>query len=141
MNQLWGIINDFKNSFSTCKLMYRVVHRRSTPPELFRYCMILKDLVFEFISKSSRKIQQGCRIGTPNFWQSVNPILSRGNRLCPPHYNCDLQIFAPSGIPDGTYQTKVSWLKCLIPFLVIIVNLGRGKRNTSWSKLLLRSEF
>ena len=108
LNQLWGIINDFKNSFSTCKLMYRVVHRRSTPPELFRYCMILKDLVFEFISKSSRKIQQGCRIGTPNFWQSVNPILSRGNRLCPPHYNCDLQIFAPSGIPDGTYQTKVS---------------------------------
>ena len=59
----------FKILFINFQIDVRVVHRRSTPPELFRYCMFLKDLVFEFISKSSRKIQQGCRIVTPNFWQ------------------------------------------------------------------------
>ena len=122
--------------FFNLQIDVRVVHRRSTPPELFRYCM--------FLSLSQNQVGRYNRdagLASLIFGKSVNPIPTRGSRLCPPDYNWHLQIFAPSGIPDDTYQTVVSWLKCLIPFLVIIVNLGRGKRNNSWSKLLLRSEF
>ena len=37
-------------------------------------------------------------------------------------------LHLPASLYNDTYQTVVSRLKCLIPFLVTIVNLGRGKK-------------
>ena len=36
----------------------------------------------------------------PDFGRSVNPISSRGDRLCPPNYYWHTQIFKPSDSPE-----------------------------------------
>ena len=41
----------------------------------------------------------GCAMAHPEFGKSVNPISTRGNRLCPPNYYWHTQIFRPSDGP------------------------------------------
>ena len=41
----------------------------------------------------------GCVMVHPDFGRSVNPISTRGNRLCPPNYYWHTQIFRPSNDP------------------------------------------
>jgi len=44
---------------------------------------------FDFIYHSSRAVVSGGAGGTlapPEFGSSINPIPTRGGRLCPPHY-------------------------------------------------------
>ena len=64
---------------------------------------------------------QACRPGCPDFGSSVNPISTRGDRLCPPNYYWHTQIFRPSDGPakDLSYQflysvTMLIWhvIKC-----------------------------
>ena len=42
----------------------------------------------------------GCAMAHPNFGRSVNPISTRGDRLCPLNYNWHTWIFRPSDGPD-----------------------------------------
>ena len=42
----------------------------------------------------------GCAMAHPDFGRSVNPISTRGDRLCPTNYNWHTQIFRPSDGPD-----------------------------------------
>ena len=41
----------------------------------------------------------GCAMAHPDFGRSVNPISTRGDRLCPPNYYWHTQIFRPSDGP------------------------------------------
>ena len=41
----------------------------------------------------------GCARAHPDFGRSVNPISTRGDRLCPPNYYGHTQIFRPSDVP------------------------------------------
>ena len=41
----------------------------------------------------------GCAMAHPDFGRSVNPILTRGDRLCPPNYYWHTRIFRPSDSP------------------------------------------
>ena len=42
----------------------------------------------------------GCAMAHPDFGRSVNPISTRGNRLCPPNYYWHTQIFRLSDGPE-----------------------------------------
>ena len=41
----------------------------------------------------------GCAMAHPDFDRPVNPISTRGDRLCPPNYYCCPRIFRPSDGP------------------------------------------
>ena len=41
----------------------------------------------------------GCAMAHPDFGRSVNPISTRGDRLCPPNYYWHTRIFRPSKSP------------------------------------------
>ena len=41
----------------------------------------------------------GCAMVHPDFGRSVNPISTRGYKLCPPNYYWHTQIFRPSDGP------------------------------------------
>ena len=41
----------------------------------------------------------GCAMAHPDFGRSVNPISTRGDRLCPPNYNWHTRTFVPSDGP------------------------------------------
>ena len=41
----------------------------------------------------------GCAMAHPDFGRSVNPISTRGDRLCPPNYYWHTRIFRPSDGP------------------------------------------
>ena len=41
----------------------------------------------------------GCAMANPYFGRSVNPISTRGDRLCPPNYYWHTRIFRPSDGP------------------------------------------
>ena len=43
----------------------------------------------------------GCAMAHPDFGSSVNPISTRGDKLCPPNYYWHTRIFRPS---DGPVQ-------------------------------------
>ena len=45
----------------------------------------------------------GCAMAHPIFRRSVNPISTRGDRVCPPKYYWHTQIFRPSNGP-GKYK-------------------------------------
>ena len=50
----------------------------------------------------------GCAMAHPDFGRSVNPISTRGDRLCPPNYYWHTRIFRPSdgpGLPTGETGT------------------------------------
>ena len=47
---------------------------------------------------------QGLPRHPPDFGRSVNPISTRKDRLCPPHYYCHPRIFRPSYGPDQDYS-------------------------------------
>ena len=49
----------------------------------------------------------GCARAHPDFGRSVNPISTRGDRLCPPNYYGHTQIFRPSDVPDSRIKLKV----------------------------------
>ena len=42
----------------------------------------------------------GCAMAHPDFGRSVNPISTRGDKLCPPNYYWHTRIFRPSDVPD-----------------------------------------
>ena len=41
----------------------------------------------------------GCAMAHTDFGRSVNPISTKGDRLCPPNYYWHTQIFRPSDGP------------------------------------------
>ena len=41
----------------------------------------------------------GSAMAPPDFGRSVNPISTRGDRLCPPNYYCHPRVFRPSNGP------------------------------------------
>ena len=41
----------------------------------------------------------GCAMAHPDFGRSINPISTRGDRLCPPNYYWHTRIFRPSDGP------------------------------------------
>ena len=43
----------------------------------------------------------GCAMAHPDFGRSVNPISTRGDRLCPPNYYRHTRIFRPSDGPES----------------------------------------
>ena len=47
----------------------------------------------------------GCAMAHPDFGRSVNPISTRGDRLCPPNYYWHTRIFRPS---DGPVSVCIS---------------------------------
>ena len=55
----------------------------------------------------------GCAMAHPDFGRSVNPISTRGDRLCPPNYYWHTRIFRPS---DGPVLAFKYW--CLHPFMI-----------------------
>ena len=64
----------------------------------------------------------GCAMAHPDFGRSVNPISTRGNRLCPPNYYWHTQIFRTSDGPDVTLLTLFPpYLFIWHPRVVIIV--------------------
>ena len=52
----------------------------------------------------NRPVVPGCAMAHPDFGRSVNPISTRGDRLCPLNYYWHTQIFRPS---DGPGMTSV----------------------------------
>ena len=52
----------------------------------------------------------GCAMAHPIFRRSVNPISTRGDRLCPPNYYWHTQIFRPSDGPGKKRKRKYSKL-------------------------------
>ena len=60
----------------------------------------------------------GCAMAHPDFDRSVNPISTRGDRLCPPNYYWHTQIFRPS---DGPDMLTVIWTE--IDFFMIFATL------------------
>ena len=60
----------------------------------------------------------GCATAHPDFVRSVNPISTRGDKLCPPNYYWHTRIFSPSNgpvsYPDSFYVPLVSLLYFLI---------------------------
>ena len=50
----------------------------------------------------------GCAIAHPDFGRSVNPISTRGDRLCPPNYYWHPRIFRPSDGPDRYIYRKIA---------------------------------
>ena len=74
---------------------------------------------FELLAKlKCRPVVPGCA-GCADFARSVNPISTRGDRLCPPNYYWHPQIFRPSDGPDYSYylsqthifQNDTEWLE------------------------------
>ena len=53
-----------------------------------------------------RPVDPGCAMAHPDFGRSVNPISTRGDRLCPPNYYWHTRIFRPSDGP-GAYLTPI----------------------------------
>ena len=63
----------------------------------------------------------GCAMADPDFGRSVNPISTRGDRLCPPNYYWHTRIFRPSDGPAGAkYALHVQWLKYIIGVHIFI---------------------
>ena len=54
----------------------------------------------------------GCAMAHPDFGRSINPIATRGDRLCPPYYYWHTRIFRPSDGPEYvcTMPSFLSWL-------------------------------
>ena len=50
-----------------------------------------------------------CARAHPDFGRSVNPISTRGDRLCPPNYYGHTQIFRPSDVPVRWRFCKILW--------------------------------
>ena len=50
----------------------------------------------------------GHAMAPPDFARSVNPISTRGDRLCPPNYYWHPRIFRPSDGPDDPMYDDVS---------------------------------
>ena len=50
----------------------------------------------------------GCAMAHPDFGRSVNPISTRGDRLCPPNYYWHTRIFRPSDGP-ADLPTALLW--------------------------------
>ena len=48
----------------------------------------------------------GCAMAHPDFGRSVNPISTRGDRLCPPNYYWHNRIFKPSDGPVGQKRLR-----------------------------------
>ena len=64
--------------------------------------------------KLCRPVVPGCAMAHPIFRRSVNPISTRGDRLCPPNYYWHTQIFRPSDGPANTGKTlKVHSLQAI----------------------------
>ena len=49
---------------------------------------------------------------SPNFGRSVNPISTRGDRLCPPDYYWNPQIFRSSDGPADKTPNKIVGVNC-----------------------------
>ena len=52
-----------------------------------------------FIHSWHRPVVPGCAMAHPDFGRSVNPISTRGDRLCPLNYYWHTLIFRPSDGP------------------------------------------
>ena len=64
----------------------------------------------------------GCAMAHPDFGRSVNPISTRGDRLCPPNYYWHTRIFRPSNGPVNTrhnYSNKKKLIYILYQFTFI----------------------
>ena len=59
----------------------------------------------------------GCAMAHPNFGRSVNPISTRGDRLCPPNYYWHTRIFRPSDVP-ALFLSKENLNKYYIIFKI-----------------------
>ena len=59
--------------------------------------------------RRNTKTMQACRpwVAHPDFGRSVNPISTRGDRLCPPNYYWHTRIFRPSDGPAMYSGTKI----------------------------------
>ena len=57
----------------------------------------------------SRPVVPGCAMAHPIFHRSVNPISTRGDRLCPPNYYWHTRIFRPSEGPVMTREKLTCW--------------------------------
>ena len=55
----------------------------------------------------------GCAMAHPDFGRSVNPISTRGDRLCPPNYYWHTQIFRPSDGPEGYQMNQLHGSKII----------------------------
>ena len=66
-------------------------------------CKYIKaDTVLPYSSALLRPVVPGCAgcaMAHPDFGRSVNPISTRGDRLCPPNYYWHTRIFRPSDGP------------------------------------------
>ena len=51
----------------------------------------------------------GCAMAHPDFGRSVNPISTRGDRLCPHNYYWHTRIFRPSDVPAPLVHTGISY--------------------------------
>ena len=60
----------------------------------------------------------GCATAHPDFGRPVNPISTRGDRLCPPNYFWPTRIFRPSDGPESLVpQIKLQSNSCQYPLI------------------------
>ena len=69
-----------------------------------------------------RPVVPGCAMAHPDFGRSVNPISTRGDRLCPPNYYWHTRYFRPS---DGPVPLSLLTNVPSCVFLVLIFTLWK----------------
>ena len=58
------------------------------------------------VAYNCRPVVPGCAMAHPDFGRSVNPISTRGDRLCPPNYYWHTRIFRPPDSPENLGKNK-----------------------------------
>ena len=93
--------DSLKNSAVICKTQTGEVEKIPN----YYYRPLLQLLLSEFCREKQNHVNDaasgwaGWAFAHPVFGSSVKPILTKGGRLCPPHYYLPFQIFRPSYTP------------------------------------------
>jgi len=74
----------------------------------------------------------GCAMAHPDFGRSVNPISTRGDRLCPPNYYWHTRIFRPSDSPDFHGPVCFKRKRCPEFRKKITICLKAWMKSTTW---------
>ena len=90
--------------------------------------------------KVLRPVVPGCAMAHPDFGRSVNPISTRGDRLCPPNYYWHTRIFRPFDGPDegGKAPLAIPWVWPWVGFHYgVDVSCKKSRRGVTSSKTKL----
>ena len=87
---------------------------------MYYFCFLLRSEDHSYITVQARR-KRGARgaVAPPVFSRTVNPISTRGSRLCPPQYYEPPRIFRPC---DGAVCTSAKGVGCCVQKIAVFAD-------------------